>query len=124
MTYMLGQLFSEITERLSNSPGVRLHELAQELCVDRHTLLKAIKQEALTSFRDYQKSTRLEIATALLIQRGDLSEKQISQRVGYKSADAFSRFIKREGGKTASAIRRDAGRGTNSPKCKTKCHSA
>lgn len=110
MTYMLDQLFSQITERLSNSPGLHLHELAQELCVDRHTLLKAVKQAALTSFRNYQKSGRLEIATSLLTQRGDLSGKQVADRVGYQSADAFSRFIKREAGKTASTIRRDARR--------------
>ena len=108
MTYMHCRLFNQIDERLSSTPGSQLQDLALELGIDRHTLLKAVKQVTRASFRDYRRRRRLEVATALLTQSGDLSEKLIAGRVGYQSPDAFSRFIKRETGKTPSEIRRHA----------------
>ena len=108
LTYAHRSLFSRIAERLSINPCSRLQILALELGVDRHTLLKAVKQETRLSFRAYQRRRCVEFAIALLVQSGELSEKQIAARVGYQSPDAFSRFIRRETGKTPSEIRKRA----------------
>ncbi len=108
MTYMHRKLFSQIAERLSISPGSRAQKLAVELGIDRHTLLNIVRQETRSSFRSYQIRKRVEAATSLLLQEGALSEKQIAAMVGYQSPDAFSRFIKKETGKTPSEIRKTA----------------
>ncbi len=108
MTYAHDSLFNKIAERLCSNPGFHLGELARELGIDRHTLLKAVKLNSRESFRAFQKRKRVEAVMGLLDQAGELSEKQIAAKVGL-SADALSRFVRREKGKTLSAIRKNAG---------------
>jgi AraC-like DNA-binding protein len=108
MTYNLPKLFSDVQACLGRNPCVSLHELSRTLGVERHTIEKAMNHIAGISFQKYQKQRLLARALNLLIQHGELSEKQIAANLGYGSTQAFSRFIKARTGKTPSEIRRES----------------
>jgi AraC-like DNA-binding protein len=106
MTYNLRRLMVELDIWLSHRPQIHLRELAEKLAVERHTIERAVREVAGTSFREYQKREVLKQALRLLTEGGGHSEKQIAFMLGYQSPDAFSRFIKAATGKTPTEIRR------------------
>jgi transcriptional regulator GlxA family with amidase domain len=107
MPYDLERLFETIDARVSDSPDLTLHDLARRLLVDRHTIEKAVHYVHDRSFRDFHRRKRLEKALALFADHGELSCKQVSAAVGFRSADAFTRFVKSMTGKTPTQLRKE-----------------
>jgi hypothetical protein len=56
VTYDFQSLMAELNTWLSRRPRIHLGELADKLGVERHTIERAVRDLAGTSFREYQKS--------------------------------------------------------------------
>jgi AraC-like DNA-binding protein len=108
MAYNLRRLFTNLDDALSQNPNLRLGTFAKDIRVGRHTVEKAVLEAVGMSFRDYRNQRLLEEARRLLIEEFNLSEKEIAFKLGYRSRDAFCRFVKINTGACPSDLRRDA----------------
>jgi AraC family transcriptional regulator, transcriptional activator of pobA len=106
MAYNQRKLLKELDVLVSNTPRIRLSEIARSLGVDRHTIENAMRATRNTSFRDYKRRELLQMAVAMLNQP-DVSVKEIGIKLGYSSAASFSRFVQQSTGKSPSALRKD-----------------
>jgi transcriptional regulator GlxA family with amidase domain len=106
MTYNQRKLLKELDVLVSNTPRVRLSEIAQSLGVDRHTIENAMRATRNTSFREYKRRELLQKAMAMLNQP-DVSVKEVGVKLGYSSAASFSRFVQQSTGKSPSQLRKD-----------------
>jgi AraC family transcriptional regulator, transcriptional activator of pobA len=106
MTYNQRKLLKELDVLVSNTPRIRLSEIAQSLGVDRHTIENAMRTTRNTSFREYKRQELLQMAMAMLNQP-DISVKEIGIKLGYSSAASFSRFVQQSTGKSPSQLRKD-----------------
>jgi len=105
MSDSLDRIFVRIDAALSQDPNARLRECSQNLGIDRQTVTQAVKETTGVSFREYQRQKILIEALRLLAEEGDLSEREIACRLGYKTAGAFERFIEVETGSKPSDFR-------------------
>jgi len=106
MTYNRPQLLKELDALVSNSPRIRLSEIARTLNVDRHTIENAMRSTRSTSFREYKRREILQMARTML-DRPDISIKEVGIKLGYSSAASFSRFVQRSTGRSPSQLRKD-----------------
>jgi transcriptional regulator GlxA family with amidase domain len=106
MTYNQRMLLKELDVLVSNTPRIRLSEIARTLGVDRHTIENAMRSSRNTSFREYKRRELLQMALAMLNQP-DVSVKEIGIKLGYSSAASFSRFVQQSTGKSPSQLRKD-----------------
>ena len=106
MTYNQRKLLKELDVLISNTPRIRLSEIARSLGVDRHTIENAMRTTRNTSFREYKRRELLQMAMAMLNQP-DVSVKEIGIKLGYSSAASFSRFVQQSTGKSPSQLRKD-----------------
>jgi transcriptional regulator GlxA family with amidase domain len=106
MTYNQRKLLKELDMLVSNTPRIRLSEIARTLGVDRHTIENAMRSSRNTSFREYKRRELLQMALAMLNQP-DVSVKEIGIKLGYSSAASFSRFVQQSTGKSPSQLRKD-----------------
>ena len=106
MTYNQRKLLKELDVLVTNTPRIRLSEIAQSLGVDRHTIENAMRATRNTSFRDYRRQELLQMALAMLNQP-DISVKEIGSKRGYSSAASFSRFVQQSTGKSPSQLRKE-----------------
>ncbi len=79
-------------------------DLAEQLHVSQRQLTRIIRQLYNMSFREKVNEMRLQNAVELL-ERTDLSIAEIAERLGYSSPSNFSLFIKKQTGRTPTAIR-------------------
>jgi transcriptional regulator GlxA family with amidase domain len=98
------ELFASIDAALSETPGARLVDLSHSLGTDRHNIENAVLVHRGVTFREFHKQKRLAHAKELLKNEG-LSVKEVSAELGYRSAQAFSRFCKAATGRTPSSLR-------------------
>ncbi len=105
MAYDGKRLFAQIEHYLSRQNDWRLKTLAQEFHVDRRAIEKAVLLSKGCSFREYRKLKRMEHFNTLVQLRGDLSLKQIASSLGFRTAAAFSRFVRQMTGQTPSRQR-------------------
>ncbi len=106
MTYNQRKLLKELDVLVSNTPRIRLSEIAKTLGVDRHTIENAMRSSRNTSFREYKRRELLQMALAMLNQP-DISVKEIGAKLGYSSAASFSRFVQQSTGKSPSQLRKE-----------------
>ncbi len=106
MAYNRSKLLKELDALISNSPSIRLSEIARTLGVDRHTIENAMRSVRKTSFREYKRRELLNMAREMLNQP-DLSVKEVGIRLGYSSPASFSRFISQATGKSPSRLREE-----------------
>ena len=106
MAYNQRRLLKELDVLVSNTPHIRLSEIARTLGVDRHTIENAMRLTRNTSFREYKRRELLQMAMAMLNQP-DVSVKEIGIKLGYSSAASFSRFVQQSTGKSPSQLRKD-----------------
>jgi len=107
MTYDLIYLFVEVESRLSDNLQVRLYELAKELRVSRRTIETAIRLGCRKNFRQLKRQKRLDKAR-LLLGQAEVSRKEIAALLGFRSAEALSRFVKTCTGKPLSRLKKPA----------------
>ncbi len=106
MTYNRRMLLKEVDDLIASTPRIRLSEIARSLGVDRHTIENAMRSSRRTSFRDYRRKELLQMAQ-LMLDRPDVSVKEIGIKLGYSSAASFSRFVQQSTGKSPSQLRKD-----------------
>ncbi len=106
MTYNRRMLLKEVDDLIASTPRIRLSEIARSLGVDRHTIENAMRSSRRTSFRDYRRKELLQMAQVML-NRPDVSVKEIGIKLGYSSAASFSRFVQQSTGKSPSQLRKD-----------------
>ncbi len=105
MAYNMIRLFEEIEARVSEDPGLKLHDLAADLGVERHTIEKAVRNARSVCFRDYRRPKRLNKAIRLLEGEAALNRDDIADLLHYKSSAALSRFVRKMTGKTPTQFR-------------------
>jgi transcriptional regulator GlxA family with amidase domain len=107
MTYNQSKLLKELDLLIASTPSIRLSEVARRLGVDRHTLENAMRSTRHTSFREYKRGELVKMARVML-DRPDISVKEVGIRLGYASAASFSRFVQQTTGKSPSQLRKEA----------------
>ena len=105
MSYDVLGLFSAIETQLASNPATSLSAFSHTLRVERHTLEKAVRGRTGKSFREFRQGVRLSAAKSLLLANFARSIKEVSLLLGYKSPQAFARFVKTSSGLTPSQIR-------------------
>jgi AraC-like DNA-binding protein len=105
MAYDLVNLSRWISSELDKRPRTSLAILAREAAVDRHTIHKAIRLTGKKSFRRLQSDILRIKAIELMTGSSNLSIKEISYLLGYRSSRAFSRFIRQGYDKSPSELR-------------------
>ncbi len=103
--YDLHDLFSRISQKLCLSPQLSLEELSFDIQIERHTIERAVKAGAGTTFRDFRKRSMLNAAQKMLRENPHWSLKEVAYALGYGSLSAFSRSIKCAAGCSPSALR-------------------
>jgi AraC family transcriptional activator of pobA len=106
MAYNRRTLLKELDGLVSVTPGIRLSEIARTLGVDRHTIENAMRAARQTSFREYKRRELLQMARVML-DKPDISVKEVGIRLGYSSAASFSRFVVQSTGKSPSQLRKE-----------------
>lgn len=89
--YIEDNYFSEIT----------LDEISRDACISPHYFCTLFKNETGENFIDYLTNVRIQKAKELL-DKDELSVKEIGYKVGYGDANYFSRIFKKIVGKTAT----------------------
>ena len=105
MTYNQRKLLKELDTLIANTPSIHLSEIARTLGVDRHTIENAMRNTRHTSFREYRRTELLHMARVML-DRPDISVKEVGIRLGYSSPASFSRFVQQSTGKSPSQLRK------------------
>ncbi len=105
MTYNLINLYVEADSRLSDSPQLHLYDLAKELGVSSRTIETAIQLGCGKTYRQLKKQKRLD-KLQILLNQGGLSRKEVAALVGFRSTEAFSRFVKSNTGRPPSDFRK------------------
>src|SRR5881397_3722803 len=100
MAYDRRKLVADVEDQLYEKPRSLLDDISFALGVDRHAIQRAIRDLGKKSFRECQKQTTLRKAVDLLSHNRERADKQISIELGYRSPEAFSRFIRAMTGKT------------------------
>ncbi len=95
MAYDLRGLSKQVEACLLSSPRVALTILAKQLKVECHTIERPVRRARGKSFRELQRRILLKKAINLLGLEPARSIKEIAFLLGFKSAQAFSHFIKR-----------------------------
>lgn len=106
MAYDLHGLFRRIGNEMHLRPYIQLEELSQRVCVERHTIEKAVKEATGNTFREFRTRMLLERATRLLNDNPAQSIKEIAFNLGYNSQRSFCRFIKTAAGCSPKELRR------------------
>jgi len=107
MAYNRRKLLRELDRIISETPSIRLSEIARMLGIDRHTIENAIRASRNISFREYKRRELLNKARTMLDQ-ADISVKEVGIRLGYSSPASFSRFVHQATGKSPSELRRES----------------
>ena len=105
MAYDLNGLFNRIHRSLRSTPYLSLHELSIRICVERHTIEKAVKKATGKTFREVRNDMLLEQARGLLDSNPNQSIKEVAFKLGYRSQRSFSRFIKSSVGCSPKQLR-------------------
>ena len=96
-------LYADIELALNEDVSLTLVELARTRNTDRHNIERAVRLATGLTFRRFKNQMKLECAKTLL--KEGLLVKEVAERLGYKSPEAFARFIKIATGNTPRSIR-------------------
>jgi two-component system response regulator YesN len=105
MAYNLSRLFDRIKLDLGSNPRLSLAALSLTLKIERHTIEKAVRVVDGRRFRDLRNELLLRRAKALLSADAALSIKEVAYLLGYRSPQAFARFVRRVSGYSPSGLR-------------------
>lgn len=95
MAYDLRGLSKQVEVCLLASPHIALAALAKQLRVERHTIERAVRKATGKSFRQLQAGIISKKSLDLLALEPARSIKEIAFLLGFKSGQAFSRFVRR-----------------------------
>ena len=105
MLYAHEFLLDAVLSRLHQTPYCLLGDLALQLRVSRRTIENSIHIVAGKTFRDLRKEILVDRVRSLLASNPTMSVKELSFAVGFKSANSFSRAIKRACGSSPEELR-------------------
>lgn len=106
MAYVYLFLYERVMDILASDPRVPLSAISEKLSVERHTLEKAIRATTGRSFRELRRELTLSRTRDLLALEAAKSIKEISFLLGYRSPQAFARFVKKACGCSPAELRR------------------
>jgi AraC-like DNA-binding protein len=104
VTYNRNKLLIEVDVLISETPRIRLADVARTLGVDRHTIENAMRSRRKTTFREYRREKLMQAAQNMM-DLPDCSIKEIGIKLGYSSPASFSRFVRQATGKSPSQLR-------------------
>ena len=105
MSYDHRLLFQGISQSLRQSPSISLVDLSRELQVSPRTIEMAVATMTGKTFRDVREEILMATVRCLFVLDSGLAVKELSQRVGYKSAASFARAIRRACGLCPEELR-------------------
>ena len=109
MSYDPRLLFERILRCLCESPCKTLGDLSQSLHLSERTIQKAVNLSTGKSFRFFRDELILARVKWLFEAQPELPIKELSFGVGFKSASAFARAIKRASGLSPEELRSRVG---------------
>ena len=98
MAYNHQQVTEAVRQALLEDPRTSLRVLSNRLGIERHTIRRALLNQLGVTFRDVQRRSLVERATALRAGDRPQSVKETAYALGYRSATSLSRLIKRARG--------------------------
>ncbi len=116
MVYDLRGLFEGVRRRLAHNPALELADVAADLKVERHTIEGAVREVTGKSFRRFRRDIRLQVALDALTSRPEQSIKEIAFHAGFRSTQAFARFIRKAYGCSPTDLRRGLNPAGDSPR--------
>ncbi len=105
MAYDHYALFDRVRAGLASDPHTSLSTISRRLGVERHTIERGVQRVARKTFRQLRAEGLAAKALNLFTLDPPRSIKEVSFLLGYKSACAFSRFIRRAFGATPTHVR-------------------
>jgi len=105
LSYDHGLLFQGVSHSLRQSPSISLVGLSRQLQVSPRTIEMAVATMTGKTFRDVREEILMATVTCLFVSDSALAVKELSQRVGYKSATSFARAIRRACGLCPEELR-------------------
>jgi AraC-like DNA-binding protein len=106
LAYSRRKLVNLVSTLVSQLPGLTASEVSAKLHVHRHTLRRALKANGQT-FTSIKQAAILERLTHHFDKTEPTPMKQIWTELGFVSASAFARYIRRATGKSPSELRGD-----------------
>jgi AraC-like DNA-binding protein len=110
MAYDLTLLAQAVVEHLGDPPYPTLESIAQTLCVNRRTLLRALRLRFGWSFRELRNHCLRAAALDAFAVHPEESIKQVAGRLGYSAfhPESFGRRLRSVDGGSPTATRRAA----------------
>jgi len=106
MSYNVAQLADLLLGYIDAEPGLKLAEVSKRLGACRQTLEGALRARTGKSFRQLRSEL---VATRARVQLGENAShliKQVAYDLGYKSPQAFSRFVREVYGYSPTELRK------------------
>jgi AraC-like DNA-binding protein len=94
-----------VVNLLTKKPTTKLREVAEFLCVDRHTVERALRERFGKSFKAIQAEQLRAVAERRMRERPQESIKEIAAALGYDHSQSFSRKWRRITGSGPSQTR-------------------
>jgi AraC-like DNA-binding protein len=120
VSYNYELLFEKINFCMRRNPCVSVEDMSKELKVSRRTIQEIIAFRAVKPYSSLRQEILIAKVTMLFIQEPHLVIKEISFAVGFTSASAFARAVKRACGLSPKNLRsrvsRDSFRERSEPK--------
>jgi len=113
MTYDPRWVVAAAERHLQRTPSLRLNAMASACGVSRATLTRALKTEALVSYRQLKQRCLRDIADALLEETPQRSIKEVAFALGFATPGSFARWLKLTTGHTPLIRRRRLSARTN-----------
>lgn len=105
MSYDAQRLARTVRQRLSQEPLTSLTAMAAALGVERHTITRVCRSHLGLTFRRLQAEYVGAWLRTLLSRPDSMSIKEISRLLGYKHPRSLARKVRRETGRTPTALR-------------------
>lgn len=105
MSYDPKLLFERISISLQENPCLLLRELSQRINVSERTIKNAVQSSTDRNFRCLRDEFLLMRVKEMFASEPGISIKELSFAIGFKSASAFARAIKRTSGSSPEELR-------------------
>jgi AraC-like DNA-binding protein len=102
------RIMVELAVSLRKSPATTLDDLAASMCLHRHTITRLVFESTGLTFRGWKDSMRRDIACDLLLKNPNVSIKEVSYALGFRTTRSFDKFARRVLGCTPTAFRADS----------------
>jgi AraC-like DNA-binding protein len=105
MSYNSKLLFDELSARLRENPRKTLRELSTDLRISERTIEEKVRLFTCITFRQFREELLLMTIRDQFADRPEITIKEVSLGLGFKSSSSFARVVRRASGLTPQQFR-------------------